>query len=666
MAMKHEPLSTAHAGAVATAIASERITTEDLHLFSEGTHYRLFDIMGAHVETRGGIEGCYFAVWAPNASRVSVTGDFNGWNKQSDLLAPLGSAGIWAGFVAGASDGARYKYHVQSSYGEYAADKSDPFAFRGELAPQTDSLVCQLDYSWNDQEWIGQRPALNAAESPLRIYELHLGSWKSVPEEDNRQLTYCELAAALPEYLRDLGFTHVEFMPVTEHPFYGSWGYQTTGYFAPTSRYGTPQDFMFLVDCLHRHGIGVILDWVPAHFPNDEHGLAFFDGTHLYEHRDPRQGIHPDWDTVIFNLGRREVCGFLINSALFWLERYHVDGLRVDAVASMLYLDYSRSEGEWVANRYGGRENLESLVFLRQLNDAIAERHPGVLTIAEESTSWPMVTGATSTGGLGFAMKWDMGWMHDTLKYLGEDPIYRKYDHDKLTFRNTYAYSERFVLPLSHDEVVHGKGSLLEKMPGSDWEKFAGLRLLLGYMYAQPGKKFLFMGSEFGQRREWDHDGALDWDLLGLAAHRGIHRYVKELNALSQSEPALYELDFHPSGFAWIDCHDADKSIVCFLRRGKNAGDVLVVVCNFTPVPRTGYRIGVPEAGGYAEVLNSDASCYGGQNWGNYGAVASAPIPTHGLAFSLELTLPPLAMLVFKKSTPRIDANTEVNLVAAV
>ncbi len=532
---------------------STLLTKNDLYLFNEGNHFRLYEKLGAHPMTVGGQEGAYFEVWAPDAEQVFVVGDFNGWNKASHPLHPREQSGIWGGFVPGISKGDRYKYHIKSRYGNYRVDKADPFAFLDETPPKTASIVWNLDYTWGDQLWMKERRERNRLDSPIAIYEVHLGSWRRVPEEGNRFLTYKELAPLLAEYVEQMGFTHVEFLPVMEHPFYGSWGYQTTGYFAPTSRYGTPQDFMYLVDYLHQHGIGVLLDWVPSHFPNDEHGLGFFDGSHLYEHSDPREGFHPDWKSFIYNYGRSEVRSFLISSALFWLDKYHVDGLRVDAVASMLYLDYSRKEGEWIPNKYGGRENLEAIAFLRRFNEEVYRNYPDVQTIAEESTAWPMVSRPTYVGGLGFGMKWDMGWMHDTLEYIAKDPIFRKYHHSNLTFRMLYAFFENFILPLSHDEVTHGKGSLLGKMPGDDWQKFANLRLLLGYMYAQPGKKLLFMGGELGQWREWHHDESLDWHLLGYERHTEIQRWVQDLNRFYRSEPALYELDCNPAGFERID-----------------------------------------------------------------------------------------------------------------
>ena len=625
------------------------LTDDDLFLFNEGSHFRLYEKMGAHEVERNGVQGTYFAVWAPDAKGVFVMGDFNGWNKTSHALRPRGQSGIWEGWIAGVGKGGSYKYFIQSRYRGYRVEKADPFSFFNEIPPKTASIVWDHPYSWGDQEWMRTRANHNGASKPLAIYEIHLGSWMRVPEEDHRSLTYRELATKLSEYITDLGFTHVEFLPVMEHPFYGSWGYQGTGYFAPTSRYGTPQDFMFLIDSLHQAGIGVILDWVPSHFPNDMHGLGFFDGTHLFEHQDTRLGVHPDWDSFIFNYGRNEVRSFLLSNALFWLQRFHIDGLRVDAVASMLYLDYSRKEGEWIPNPHGGRENLDAISFLRRFNEEVYKGFPDVQTIAEDSTAWPMVSKPTYVGGLGFGMKWDMGWMHDTLKYMARAPIYRKYHHHLLTFRLLYAFHENFVLPLSHDEVVHGKGSLLGKMPGDDWQKFANLRLLYGSMYAQPAKKLLFMGGEFGQRREWDHETSLDWDLLQYGPHAGLKRWVQDLNRLYRSEPALHELDFDPEGFEWIDCDDSDSSVISFLRRGGGGGDRILVVCNFTPVTRSGYRLGVPSGGFWKEILNSDSSIYGGSGQGNLGGCEAEPVPCHRRPYSLNLTLPPLSAVFFRK-----------------
>jgi len=621
---------------------------DDLYLFNEGSHYRLYEKLGAHPTSVGGVEGTYFAVWAPDARQVSVIGDFNGWNKSSHQLHAKGQSGIWEGFIPGVGSGTVYKYYIASHHRNYRVEKADPFACFNEISPKTASIVWDLDYNWEDREWMDRRREKNALDAPIATYEMHLGSWRRVPEEGDRSLSYRELAPQLAEYVQQTGFTHVEFLPIMEHPFYGSWGYQTTGYFAPTSRYGTPQDFMYLVDYLHQHDIGVILDWVPSHFPNDEHGLGYFDGTHLYEHEDPKQGIHPDWNSFIFNYGRNEVRSFLFSSALFWLDKYHVDGLRVDAVASMLYLDYGRKKGQWIPNKYGGRENLEAIDFLRRFNQAVYQENPDVQTIAEESTAWPMVSRPTYIGGLGFGLKWDMGWMHDTLDYMSRDPIYRKYHHNSLTFRMIYAFFENFALPLSHDEVVYGKASLLGKMPGDDWQKFANLRLLLGYMYAQSGKKLLFMGGEFGQWREWAHDESLEWHLLQYPPHSSLQHWISDLNRFYRSQPALYQVDFEKAGFEWIDCNDVEHSVVSLIRRGRSPGDSVVVVCNFTPATHSNYQIGVPQAGFWRELLNSDAAEYGGSGKGNMGGVEAAPIPLHGLPYSIAFTLPPLAAVFFR------------------
>jgi 1,4-alpha-glucan branching enzyme len=624
------------------------ITDNDLYLFNEGSHFQLYDKLGAHVIDHEGVSGTQFAVWAPNAAQVFVMGDFNGWNKHRDPLHPKGQSGIWEGFFPGIGNGTLYKYHIVSRFNDYRVDKTDPFSIFNEIPPKTASIVWNLDYQWGDQGWMTSRRQRNALDKPMAIYEMHVGSWRRVAEEGNRSLSYRELAPQLADYLERLGYTHVEFLPVMDHPFFGSWGYQITGYFAPSGNYGTPQDFMYLVDTLHQRGIGVILDWVPSHFPTDEHGLAFFDGTHLYEHADPRQGYHPEWKSYIFNYGRKEVQSFLISNALFWLRNYHIDGFRVDAVASMLYLDYARKPGEWIPNQYGGRENIEAINFLRRLNEEVYKNHSDVQTIAEESTSWPMVSRPNYVGGLGFGLKWDMGWMHDTLEYMSQDPIYRRYHHNRLTFRMIYAFHENFVLPLSHDEVVYGKRSLIGKMPGDDWQKFANLRALFGYMYAQPGKKLLFMGGEFGQWREWVHDGSLDWDLLNYPLHVGLQRWVQDLNRLYRSEPALHEMDCHPAGFEWIDCDDADSSTVTLIRKGKSSSTIILVVCNFTPVPRYSYRLGSPRSGSWQEILNSDAGEYGGSNMGNLGGVETVPVPLHGRPYSLTITLPPLSVSFFR------------------
>jgi len=624
-----------------------RLSDDDLFLFNEGSHFALWEKLGAHPGVVEGQAGTSFAVWAPDAERVSVAGDFNGWNKDTHPLAPRGQSGIWEGFLPGIGRGALYKYHVRSRFHGYRVDKADPFGFQHETPPKTGSVVWDLEYAWEDAAWMKGRGAASGLDGPMSIYEMHLGSWMRMPEDGNRWLTYRELAPKLAEYAVRMGFTHVEFLPVMEHPFYGSWGYQITGFFAPTSRYGTPQDFMYLVDTLHQAGVGVILDWVPSHFPSDEHGPAYFDGTHLYEHADPRQGYHPDWGSYIFNYGRNEIRSFLTSNALFWLGVYHADGLRVDAVASMLYLDYSRKEGEWIPNRFGGRENLDAISLLRRTNEEVYHRHPDVQTIAEESTAWPMVSRPAYVGGLGFGLKWDMGWMHDTLEYMHRDPIHRKHHQDQLTFRQLYAFHENFVLPLSHDEVVHGKGSLLDKMPGDEWQRFANLRLMLSYMWAQPGKKLLFMGGEIAQWREWRHDESLDWNLLEYAPHEGVRRLVTELNRLYRAEGALHENDCNPAGFEWVDCADWQGSILSFLRKGRQGSPVLVA-CNFTPVPRLSYRIGVPAGGRWRELLNTDAAEYGGGGMGNLGAVHAEAVPMHGREFSLSLLLPPLAAVFLK------------------
>jgi 1,4-alpha-glucan branching enzyme len=623
-----------------------RLSAQDLYLFNEGTQARLYQKLGSHPMTREGAAGTYFAVWAPAAEYVSVVGDFNGWDTGTHSLRPRESSGIWEGFIPGVGPGAIYKFHVSSRYNGYRVEKADPFASRHELPPRTGSVVHDLAYGWDDSEWMAGRHKNNHVRAPMSIYEVHLGSWMRVPEDGNRWLTYRELAPKLAGHVRRTGFTHVEFMPVMEHPFYGSWGYQVTGFFAPSSRYGSPQDFMFLIDYLHQQGIGVILDWVPAHFPTDEHGLGYFDGTHLYEHADPRLGYHPDWRSSIFNFGRHEVRSFLLSSALFWLDHYHADGLRVDAVASVLYLDYSRKEGEWIPNEFGGRENLHAISFLRKMNEEVYRSYPDVQTFAEESTAWPMVSRPTYIGGLGFGFKWDMGWMHDTLQYIHNDPIHRQYHHNQLTFRALYANSENYVLPLSHDEVVHGKGSLLSKMPGDAWQQFANLRLLFGYMWAMPGKKLLFMGGEFGQGHEWNHENSLDWHQLGLPPHYGVLRWVMDLNRLYREERSLHEGDCLPWGFEWVDASDAGTSALSFLRQG--GYETMLVVCNFTPVVRHAYRVGVPHGGFWREMLNGDGIEYGGSGLGNQGGVMATAEPCHGRPCSVSLTLPPLAVVFLK------------------
>jgi 1,4-alpha-glucan branching enzyme len=624
------------------------LTDYDIHLFNEGTHNQLYEKLGAHITSADGMQGTYFAVWAPNARRVSVIGDFNSWNGTKHPLQPRAQSGIWEGFIPNLSAGALYKYAIASQYGGYQVQKADPLAFSDEVPPRTASIISGLEYSWNDSGWMSKRESRNRLAAPMSIYEVHLGSWRRIPEEANRFLKYRELAPQLAKYVKEMDYTHVEFLPVMEHPFYGSWGYQITGYYAPTSRYGPPQDFMYLIDYLHQHDIGVFLDWVPSHFSTDEHGLGFFDGTHLYEHADPRKGVHPDWNSYIFNYARNEVSSFLLSNAIFWLDKYHADGIRLDAVASMLYLDYSRKEGEWIPNQHGGRENLEAIAFLRRLNETVYMKFPGVQTIAEESTAWPMVSKPTYLGGLGFGIKWDMGWMHDTLEYMQKDPIYRKYHHRNLTFHMLYSFSENFVLPLSHDEVVHGKGSLLGKMPGDDWQKFANLRLLFAYMYALPGKKLLFMGGDFGQRGEWNHDESLEWHLLRYAPYEGLRRWVKDLNRTYRSEEALNELDFESAGFEWIDCNDTQQSVISFIRRGSSSDTQILVALNFTPVPYMGYRIGVPHLGQWQELLNSDAKEYEGSGMGNFGSVSASRVKTHGRPASIGVTLPPLAAVFFR------------------
>ena len=628
-------------------IAPSLLTPFDLHLFNEGTHGHLYEKLGAHLSTDP--DGATFAVWAPNADSVSVIGDFNSWDKTANQLHPREQSGIWEGFVPGVGHGALYKYHVHSRVTRTGMDKADPFAAFSEAPPRQASIVWDLTYDWGDGAWMSERSRANGRQAPWSVYELHIGSWMRVPEDNNRWLTYRELAPKLADYTLSLGFTHVELMPVMEHPLYQSWGYQVEGYFAPTSRYGTPQDFMYMVDHLHQRGLGVILDWVPSHFPTDEFGLQNFDGTHLFEHADPRLGLHPDWGSSIFNYGRNEVRGFLMSSALSWLHRYHADGLRVDGVASMLYLDYSRKQGEWIPNKFGGRENLEAVDFLRRFNIEVYKERPDTQTIAEESTSWPMVSRPTYLGGLGFGMKWDMGWMHDTLEYLAHDPVHRRFHHNQLTFRGMYAFTENFVLPLSHDEVVHLKESLLEKMPGDDWQKFANLRALFAYQIAQPGKKLVFMGGEFGQRHEWAHDSSLDWHLLEQPLHAGVQRCLGDLNRLYAAEPSLHQLDMDPAGFEWIDANDSEASVITFLRRSRTPGEEVLFAANFTPLVRSNYMVGVPSDGYWRELLNTDAADYGGTGVGNMGGVDAVPIPLHGRPFSLNLTLPPLACVFLKR-----------------
>jgi 1,4-alpha-glucan branching enzyme len=621
----------------------------DYHLFNEGTHTRIYEKLGAHVVSLDGVVGTQFAVWAPNAQAVSVIADFNGWNESATPLTRQHPSGIWTGFVPGVTSGAVYKYRIVAR-DQQRYDKADPYAFFGEVAPRTGSMVWDLSYEWNDAKWMKeQRPRQNSLEAPLSIYELHLGSWRRVPEDGLRSLNYREIAPQLVEHVLRLGFTHVELMPVMDHPFFGSWGYQVTGYFAPSARFGTPQDLMYLIDVLHQNGIGVILDWVPAHFPKDGHSLNYFDGTHLYEHADPRQAEHPEWGTMIYNYGRHEVRSFLTSSAMFWLDRYHADGLRVDGVSSMLYLDYGRHEGQWLPNPHGGRENLDAVDFLRHLNGVIHRQHPDVLTIAEESTAWPRVTGPSHLGGLDFSLKWDMGWMHDTLHFMQLEPVHRKFHHHELTFRRVYAYHERFVLPLSHDEVVYGKGSLLRKMPGDVWQKYANLRLLFTYMFAIPGKPLMFMGGELGQWSEWNHDSSLDWHLQNEHLPAGITHLLSQLNRVKNETSALHALDFDPQGFDWIDANDSEQSTLSFLRHGSDRSRSVAAVFNFTPVPRHNYRVGVPGDGRWEEIINTDAKEFGGSGQGNQGGVEAAPVGAHGRPFSLNLTLPPLGAVLLRR-----------------
>lgn len=626
------------------------ISDFDVHLFKEGKHFHLYQKFGSHLMEYMGTNGVYFSVWAPNAEKVAVIGDFNNWNRESHVMkARWDHSGIWEIFIPEAKKGSLYKYFIRSSNG-YEAEKGDPFAFSWETPPNTASMVWDLENTWKDNEWMKNRKEKETKPQPYSVYELHLGSWKRVPEDNLRSLTYRELAEDLPKYLKEMGFTHVEFMPVMEHPFFGSWGYQITGYFAPSSRFGSPQDFMFLIDSLHQAGIGVILDWVPSHFPSDLHGLHYFDGTFLYEHADPKKGFHPDWQSYIFNYGRNEVRAFLISNALFWLDMFHVDGLRVDAVASMLYLDYSRNEGEWEPNEYGGRENLEAISFLKEFNEVVYKEFPDVVTIAEESTAWPMVSRPTYLGGLGFGMKWMMGWMHDTLEYFSKDPVYRKHHQNTITFSSNYAFSENFMLPLSHDEVVYGKGSILSKMPGDEWNKFANIRTLYSYMFAHPGSKLIFMGGEFGQGTEWNHDSSLDWHLIDSDRHRQVQETLKELNKLYRNEPALYEKAFSSEGFEWIDINDEENSIISFIRKGNDPKDNLLIICNFIPVPRENYRIGVKEESEWKEIFNSDEERFGGSNVKNMDTITSQPLPAHRKDFSLALTIPPLGVIFLKRA----------------
>ncbi|MCJ8164555.1 1,4-alpha-glucan branching protein GlgB [Pontibacter sp. E15-1] len=628
---------------------ASRLTDFDIYLFKEGRHFTLYEKLGSHYMEYAGKTGTSFAVWAPNAEQVSVMGDFNEWNRESHQLhAREDGSGIWEGFVPNMAPGMLYKYHIKSRYHLFHVEKSDPFAFCRESPPQTASVVSDLKYEWQDAQWMEQRNAQKDAAQPYSVYELHLGSWRRKMEDSNRSLTYRELAEELPAYVQQMGFTHVELMPIMFHPFAGSWGYQVTGYFAPASSFGSPQDLMHLIDALHQHNIGVILDWVPSHFPSDEHGLAYFDGTHLFEHADPRKGYHPDWNSYIFNYGRNEVRSFLISNALFWLDKYHADGLRVDAVASMLYLDYSRKEGEWIPNEHGGRENLEAISLLKDFNHAVRERFPDVKTIAEESTAWPGVTTPVEHGGLGFDMKWMMGWMHDTLDYFSKDSIYRRHHQGEITFSMMYAFSEKFMLPLSHDEVVHGKGALLQKMPGDEWQRFANLRTMYAYMYAHPGAKLLFMGAEIGQSSEWNHDSSLDWHLLQYGFHQGIQDEIRELNAIYKQEPALYKYSFDDRGFEWIDYNDAHNSVISFVRKSDNPEDTLLVVCNFTPAMHEHYSIGVPTAGQWKQVFNSDDKRYGGSDQHNDDIISSKAELSHGREQTITLKLPPLSVIYLK------------------
>jgi 1,4-alpha-glucan branching enzyme len=647
-------LATAADGAVAVLPAGSAggysmLTDDDVYLFNEGNHFRLYEKFGAHVTEVDGQAGAYFAVWAPNAEYIAVIGDWNQWDPGANPMRARGGSGIWELFIPGVNKGACYKFHVSSRYQGYKEDKTDPFGTFYEVAPRTAAVVWDRDYAWGDSAWLQTRGKLQGLGAPMSIYEVHLGSWMRSPD-DGSSLSYREIAPKLAEHVKRAGFTHVELLPITEHPFYGSWGYQATGFFAPTSRYGTPQDFMYFVDYLHQQGIGIILDWVPSHFPTDGFGLSYFDGTHLYEHADPRKGFHPDWGSFIFNYGRNEVRSFLISSAICWLDKFHIDGLRVDAVASMLYLDYSRKAGEWIPNEYGGNENIEAIAFLRQFNQEVYKSFPDVQTIAEESTAWPMVSRPVYVGGLGFGFKWDMGWMHDTLQYFRRDPIHRRYHHHELTFRGLYMFSENYVLSLSHDEVVHGKGSLLDKMAGDPWQKFANMRLLFSYMFGQPGKKLLFMGAEIGQWREWKHDESLDWHLLDYPSHQGLLNLIADLNRLYVNEPALHELDADPAGYEWVDAGDAEGSTYSFVRRSRSSGDEILVVINATPVPRREYRVGVGHGGWWQEIFNSDSEHYWGSGVGNAGGKQAEQFSCHNRPFSLCIDLPPLGALFFKRS----------------
>ncbi len=642
---KNDQLMTVHDPYSFDSLLSET----DLHLIGEGNHGRIYERMGAQLNEIDGVQGVNFAVWAPNARGVSVVGSFNDWDGRQHAMRKISSSGIWEIFIPGVSEGCTYKFRVTDCH-DKQIDKADPFGFYSERPPQTASVVTNIDsYTWNDADWMKQRDETVYDEQPMSVYEVHLGSWRQDSAKEHGWKDYRSLAHELVEYCRKMNFTHVELMPVSEHPYTGSWGYQTVGYYAATSRYGNPDDLKYFIDHCHQSGLGVIIDWVPAHFPKDSHGLARFDGTSLYEHSDPRQGYHPDWDTLIFNYDRNEVRNFLISNALFWLDKYHIDGLRVDAVASMLYLDYSREEGQWVPNKYGGRENLGAIEFLKEMNTKVHAEHPGVLTIAEESTAWGGVSAPVSSGGLGFNLKWNMGWMNDTLRYMRHDPIHKKYHHDELTFSLIYAFSEKFMLPFSHDEVVHGKGSLLDQMPGDLWQKFANLRLLYTYMWTHPGKKLNFMGNEWGQWNEWNCNTQLQWELLEVETHKGMQKMVSDLNRLYRDEPALHEVDFDSAGFEWLDCYSRDKSVLGFVRRAKKSGDFLVVAANFTPIVHREFRLGVPEPGTYREVFNSDSTYYAGTNTGSCGEVVAEKISAHGRDYSVCINLPPLAGVVFKK-----------------
>jgi 1,4-alpha-glucan branching enzyme len=624
------------------------ITEYDIYLFREGKHFSLHHKLGAHIIEHDNTRGTFFAVWAPNAKSVSVIGGFNGWKKDSHpLKLREDESGIWEGFIPEVDKGETYKYFITSNLNNYSVEKADPFSDFNEQPPRTASIVWEHQYNWKDKAWMKKREKFNSLERPFSVYEVHLESWRRSLENNLRPLNYLELADQLAAYVRDMGYTHIEMMPVTEYPFSGSWGYQVVGFFAPTSRFGNPDEFMHFVDRLHQHEIGVIIDWVPSHFPADQHGLHFFDGTYLYEHQDPRKGYHPDWNSYIFNYGRNEIRNFLISSAHCWLDRFHIDGIRVDAVASMLYLDYSRNEGEWIPNAHGGRENLDAIRLLRDLNESVYGRFPDVQTIAEESTAWPMVTRPVYVGGLGFGMKWNMGWMHDTLNYFFHEPVHRSFHHNQLTFSIWYAFTENFMLSLSHDEVVHGKGSLIGKMPGDDWQKFANLRLLFGYMFAHPGKKLHFMGMEFGQWNEWNYQGSLDWHLLEFGNHAGLQFFMKDLNSVYRRFPALHEIDFEPDGFRWIDANDSQNSIIAFVRYDREKKQKVLAIANFTPVPRHNYRVGVPEDTRWTEILNSDACIYGGSGMGNFGGVEAIPVPYHGEEQSINILVPPLGIVMF-------------------